>query len=136
MSGKQPSSYSVQLVILLLLIPVSQSPQLGRQRSAPPFDNELGENAKERSALELQSKLAGEIGCYCAVSVNVAMGCPSANCPPAVTCTVPGVEGRVSTTAALPAESVVTMRAESEPPVVLKKTVPPAVLPPARVERD
>ena len=67
---------------------------------------------------------------YCAVSVKVTTGCPSANCPSAVTCTVPGVEGRVNTIAALPVESVVTIRPESEPAVVLKKIVPPAALPP------
>jgi len=67
---------------------------------------------------------------YCAASVNVTMGCPSANCPSALTCTVPGTEGRVSTTAALPEEFVVTVRLESEPAVALKKIVPPAALPP------
>src|ERR1700680_1103048 len=69
-------------------------------------------------------------GCYCAVSVKVAMGCPRANCPSAVTCTVPGVEGRVSTTTALPEESVVTTRLESAPALGLKKIVPPAAPPP------
>src|SRR3981189_1493890 len=67
---------------------------------------------------------------YCAVSVKVTTGCPSANCPSAVRCTVPGVGGRVSMTAALPEESVATVRLESEPAVVLKKIVPPTALPP------
>jgi hypothetical protein len=67
---------------------------------------------------------------YCAVSVKVTTGCPSANCPSAVTCTVPGAEGSVSTTAAFPEESVVTIRLESKPAVVVKKIVPPPALPP------
>src|SRR5215469_782387 len=67
---------------------------------------------------------------HCAVSVKVAVGCPSAYCPSAVTCTVSAVEGRVSTTDAFPVESVSTIRLESVPAVVVKKTVAPEALPP------
>ena len=42
----------------------------------------------------------------------------------------PGRGRKVSTTTALPEESVVTMRLESEPAVGLKKIVPPAWPPP------
>ena len=46
---------------------------------------------------------------YCAVSVKTTAGCPNAYCPSAFTCTVPGVDGSVRTTEALPVESVVTI---------------------------
>src|SRR5579863_1666024 len=67
---------------------------------------------------------------YCAVSVNVTTGCPSAYCPSTVTCTTPAVAGNVSTTAAFPDESVVTMRLGSDPALAVNKIVPPAALPP------
>ena len=62
--------------------------------------------------------------------MKVAAGCPRPKGPSAVTCTVPGLEGNVSTTGALPEESVVTVRLESEPALVVKKIVAPAALPP------
>src|SRR6516165_5654981 len=67
---------------------------------------------------------------YCAVSVNVTFGCPSEYCPSAVTLTVPGLDGSVSTTDAFPVESVSTIRLASVPPFVEKNTVPPDALPP------
>ena len=67
---------------------------------------------------------------YCDVSVNVTSGWPNPYGPSAVTCTVPAVAGRVSTTAATPDAFVVTVRAERVPAVVVKNAVAPDALPP------
>ncbi len=59
------------------------------------------------------------------VSVNVATGCPSGHGPSAVTVTFPVPFGNVSVTVALPEESVVAIRLESVPPVVVNKMLAP-----------
>src|SRR6516165_1871508 len=89
---------------------------------------ELSANPLQRTNPVLRTDT--RIGGYCAVSVNVTCGCPSAYWPSAVTCTVPAVAGSVSVTDALPVESVVTIRLESVPPVAVKNTVAPDALPP------
>ena len=75
---------------------------------------------------------------YCAVSVNVAIGCPSPYGPSAVTVTGPAVDGNVSVTGGVTPEPFVTtiifcplcVPSDSTPPLAVNNTLAPIAVPP------